>query len=118
MIRKIKTIDRADGTRVIIDQRGTKPRTIYSGPRDKTPEEAKAALREQRHEKLAPRVAASKPKGLGDLVAAGLAKVGVTKERYVGFKRRCGLAPQCGCAGRVEKFNALGRVVTKCWRRK
>ncbi len=116
MIRKLKTIDRPDGTRIIVDQRGAKPLTIYSGPRDGVPVDVQRLAQPVEPEKKPRRE--PKPNGLGDLVAAGLAKVGVTKERYVRFKQRCGLAPQCGCSGRVEKLNALGRVVAKYVRRK
>jgi hypothetical protein len=47
--------------------------------------------------------------GLGDLVAAGLHRVGVTQARYVAVKRRVGLKPKCGCGKRQRQLNALGR---------
>lgn len=48
--------------------------------------------------------------GLGDYVAAGLHKVGITRERYVRVKRRLGLKG-CGCGKRQRKLNELGRKV-------
>lgn len=48
--------------------------------------------------------------GLGDYVAIGLHKVGVTRERYVRAKRALGLKG-CGCGRRQRKLNELGRKV-------
>jgi hypothetical protein len=42
--------------------------------------------------------------GLGDIVAAGLAAVGITKERV-----SKAIGKPCGCAKRQEALNALGR---------
>ena len=44
--------------------------------------------------------------GLGDMVAAGLAAVGITKERV---SRAVG--GDCGCKKRQEALNALGRKI-------
>ena len=49
--------------------------------------------------------------GLGDLVAAGLHRVGVTRSRYVRLKRRLGLPGGCGCGKRQRALNAMGRAV-------
>ena len=45
-----------------------------------------------------------KSKGLGDMVAAGLSSVGITKERVSAF-----LGRDCGCPKRQEALNKLGR---------
>jgi hypothetical protein len=42
--------------------------------------------------------------GLGDMVAAGLAAVGITKERV-----SKAIGKPCGCAKRQERLNELGR---------
>lgn len=42
--------------------------------------------------------------GLGDMVAAGLEKVGITKERVSAL-----VGGDCGCKKRQEALNALGR---------
>ena len=45
--------------------------------------------------------------GLGDMVAAGLSAIGITPERVsaaLGVK-------DCGCKGRAEALNALGRRI-------
>lgn len=42
--------------------------------------------------------------GLGDMVAAGLSAVGITKERV-----SKAIGKPCGCAKRQEKLNELGR---------
>ena len=42
--------------------------------------------------------------GLGDMVAAGLSAVGITKERV-----SKALGRPCGCAKRQQKLNELGR---------
>jgi hypothetical protein len=44
--------------------------------------------------------------GLGDIVAAGLSSVGITKERVSNL-----VGGDCGCAKRQEQLNALGRRV-------
>lgn len=44
--------------------------------------------------------------GLGDMVAAGLTKVGITKERVSRL-----LGRPCGCAERQRRLNELGRKV-------
>jgi hypothetical protein len=59
------------------------------------------------HAKLAERASAPKPKpGLGDMVAAGLSAIGITKERVSAV-----VGGDCGCAKRQEALNALGRKV-------
>jgi len=45
--------------------------------------------------------------GLGDMVAAGLSAVGITPERV---SRALGVK-DCGCKGRAEALNALGRRI-------
>ena len=45
-----------------------------------------------------------KRRGLGDLVAAGLAAVGITKERVSKIAGK-----PCGCAKRQQVLNELGR---------
>jgi hypothetical protein len=49
--------------------------------------------------------------GLGDLVEAGLTKVGITKERYIAAKGAVGLKRRCNCDGRREMLNRLGKAV-------
>jgi hypothetical protein len=49
--------------------------------------------------------AAPKP-GLGDMVAAGLSAIGITKERVSALAGR-----DCGCTKRQEALNELGRRV-------
>jgi hypothetical protein len=44
--------------------------------------------------------------GLGDMVAAGLSAVGITKERVSNL-----VGGDCGCAKRQEALNELGRRV-------
>lgn len=44
--------------------------------------------------------------GLGDMVARGLAAVGITKERVEAV-----LGGPCGCSGRQQKLNELGRMI-------
>jgi hypothetical protein len=44
--------------------------------------------------------------GLGDMVAAGLSAIGITKERVSAV-----VGGDCGCANRQEALNALGRRV-------
>jgi hypothetical protein len=44
--------------------------------------------------------------GLGDMVAAGLSAIGITKERVSAV-----VGGDCGCAKRQEALNKLGRRV-------
>lgn len=54
------------------------------------------------------RPADSPPKpGLGDMVAAGLDAVGITKDRVQAVARRVGIK-DCGCKRRQQKLNELG----------
>ncbi len=46
--------------------------------------------------------------GLGDMVAAGLAAVGITKERAQAVATAVGVK-DCGCKKRQERLNELGR---------
>lgn len=46
--------------------------------------------------------------GLGDMVAAGLSAVGITKERVQAVASAVGVK-DCGCAKRQEALNAIGR---------
>jgi hypothetical protein len=46
--------------------------------------------------------------GLGDMVAAGLAAVGITKERAQAVANAAGVK-DCGCKKRQERLNQLGR---------
>ena len=48
------------------------------------------------------------PRGLGDLLADGLAAVGITKERAQAVASAVGIA-DCGCRGRQATLNAIGR---------
>ena len=51
--------------------------------------------------------AAPPPKpGLGDMVAAGLSAIGITKERVSAV-----VGGDCGCGQRQEKLNELGRKI-------
>lgn len=47
------------------------------------------------------------PSGLGDFVSAGLAAVGVTKERAQAVASAVGV-PDCGCGKRQAALNAAG----------
>ena len=47
------------------------------------------------------------PPGLGDRVAAVLARVGATERRYKAAKRAIGLSGKCGCKGRKQRLNKL-----------
>jgi hypothetical protein len=49
--------------------------------------------------------------GLGDYVAAGLSKVGITSERYVKAKALVGLKRKCHCPERQRKLNDIGRAI-------
>jgi hypothetical protein len=46
--------------------------------------------------------------GLGDMVAAGLSAVGITKERAQAVATAVGVK-DCGCKKRQERLNELGR---------
>ena len=46
--------------------------------------------------------------GLGDLVAAGLSAVGITKDRAQAVAQAVGLE-DCGCAERQRRLNELGQ---------
>jgi len=46
--------------------------------------------------------------GLGDMVAAGLSAVGITKERAQAVATAVGVK-DCGCKKRQERLNQLGR---------
>lgn len=48
--------------------------------------------------------------GLGDIVAAGLDRVGITKERVQAVASRVGIK-DCGCKRRQQRLNELGRKV-------
>jgi len=50
---------------------------------------------------------AVKVPGLGDMVASGLAKVGITKERAQAVANAVGVK-DCGCAGRQAALNRAG----------
>jgi hypothetical protein len=53
------------------------------------------------------RVCGTQPRlGLGDIVAAGLSAIGITKERVSAV-----VGGDCGCAKRQEALNDLGRRV-------
>jgi hypothetical protein len=49
--------------------------------------------------------------GLGDMVAAGLHKIGLTPDRYRRAKAAIGLKPKCRCPERQARLNALGRKI-------
>ena len=57
--------------------------------------------------------------GLGDLVAAGLHRCGITRYRYQLLKKKLGLHPSCRCPERQEWLNWLGRwvreLVNRVW---
>lgn len=48
------------------------------------------------------------PRGLGDMVADGLAVVGITKERAQAVANAVGIK-DCGCAQRQKALNELGK---------
>ena len=48
--------------------------------------------------------------GLGDMLAAGLDAVGITKERVQAVASAVGVR-DCGCKKRQEALNALGRKI-------
>lgn len=47
------------------------------------------------------------PRGLGDMVADGLAAVGITKQRAQAVASAVGIS-DCGCAGRQQALNNVG----------
>jgi hypothetical protein len=47
------------------------------------------------------------PPGLGDRVAAVLARTGMTEQRYKAIKKRLGLKPDCGCKKRQRALNRI-----------
>lgn len=49
--------------------------------------------------------------GLGDMLAAGLEAVGITKERYQIAKEKLGLQRSCNCGRRQKKLNELGKKI-------
>jgi hypothetical protein len=51
---------------------------------------------------------ASRRPGLGDMVAAGLDAIGITKERVQAVASKVGIK-DCGCKKRQEALNSLGR---------
>ena len=53
-----------------------------------------------------PRPRYTPPAGLGDLVKAGLAVLGITEERV-----SSAIGRPCGCSERAEKLNELGRRI-------
>jgi hypothetical protein len=54
--------------------------------------------------------------GLGDMMAATLDAIGITKERVIAWQGEVG--PCQGCVDRQEWFNKLGRKITGFLRRK
>lgn len=46
--------------------------------------------------------------GLGDMVAAGLDAVGITKDRVQAVASRVGIK-DCGCRKRQQRLNEIGR---------
>ena len=46
------------------------------------------------------------PPGLGDMVAAGLSAIGITKERVEAV-----VGGDCGCSARQQTLNELGRKI-------
>ncbi len=49
--------------------------------------------------------------GLGDIVAATLHNVGITRKRYVRVKQAIGLPAKCKCPQRQRRLNELGRKI-------
>lgn len=45
---------------------------------------------------------------LGDRIEHALESVGITKEKYVGWKERFGLPPTCSCESRKRFLNKIG----------
>lgn len=52
-------------------------------------------------------------RGLGDLVSDALSLIGVTEDRVSRWVSAIGYASGCGCKGRRERLNALGRWATR-----
>lgn len=50
--------------------------------------------------------------GLGDWIAAGLHRIGVTRYRYQKLKKWLGFQPTCKCPQRQKALNAFGRLVS------
>jgi hypothetical protein len=71
------------------------------------PDVPEAAAKNELLELLRLRFAEARPakRGLGDLVAAGLSAIGITPERV---SKALGVK-DCGCKGRADALNALGR---------
>jgi len=46
------------------------------------------------------------PRGLGDIVKAGLSAIGITEERV-----SAAIGRPCGCSQRAEALNELGRKI-------
>ena len=67
---------------------------------------SRIAAVEAYNRRRAQRAAAQEPakRGLGDMVAAGLSAIGITKERV-----SKALGGDCGCKKRQAKLNELGR---------
>lgn len=55
--------------------------------------------------------------GWGDKLKAWLSRRGITPTSVRRFKVRWGFSDYCGCEGRREKLNAIGRRVAK-WRKR
>ncbi len=55
----------------------------------------------------------STPPGLGDKLAAWLARNGITQASYRAAKVRWGFADACGCDWRIANLNGLGRCVAR-----
>lgn len=74
--------------------------------RQMTPEELASAVRSGQARIVSATLAPPAPKprrGLGDIVAAGLASIGITKERVAQVTGK-----PCGCAKRQAALNRLG----------
>lgn len=52
--------------------------------------------------------------GLGDWIAAGLHRIGITRYRYQRVKKWLGLNPSCKCPERQEWLNTIGKRL-KLW---
>ena len=48
--------------------------------------------------------------GLGDDLAAALARAGLTKALYIRLRRKIGLRKPCGCRKRQKKLNEIGNT--------
>ena len=59
----------------------------------------------EREKRLRERIR-GKPRGLGDIVKAGLSAIGITEERV-----SKAIGRPCGCGARAEKLNELGRKI-------